>query len=83
MRVRKAVCIVQNGKVAMSAWKLKWALSGDRSDFQVNMARRTCSLSCALQTPLARARARARVRPRQEICIVRNGKVAMLAWKLK
>ena len=26
---------------------------------------------------------RARARPRQEICIVRNGKVAMLAWELK
>eukprot|EP00959_Pyramimonas_sp_CCMP1952_P456388 9473090-Pyramimonas_sp.AAC.1 len=40
---RGGSCVVHDGKVAMLAWELKWTLSGDRFDFEFNMAFPTCS----------------------------------------
>ena len=54
---RRAFCIFHE-KVAIFAWKSKWALGGDRLDFPVNMSSRVCYLLCAMQkAPRARTRA--------------------------
>eukprot|EP00959_Pyramimonas_sp_CCMP1952_P011335 238069-Pyramimonas_sp.AAC.2 len=44
---RDVFCIVRNRTVAMLSWELKWALSGDRWDFQLN-SRIALSLSLYL-----------------------------------
>ena len=66
-----ARCILHNRKVAMSAWKLKWSLSGDRWDFQVNMG------------PLRARLLPQRTTRRHARAVLSNRKVAMLAWELK
>ena len=68
--------VVNTRNVGMLAWKLKWPLSCDRLDFQVNMCPGVCFPPLAMQTsPRARWPPRARV--------VHNRNAAMLAWKLK
>lgn len=47
-------CIGRNRTVAIWAWNLKWALSGDRLDFEANLGAQTIS---ALAQPTARVRA--------------------------
>ena len=54
---RGEFCIARNRLVAMSAWKLKWSLSGGRVVFRVNVGLVTYG-------QLAQRPARARARPR-------------------
>ena len=64
---------MQNSKVAMSPWELKWPLRGGRLDFQVS--KRFSYVGQAAQ--------RTRARAGGEFCTAQNRTVAMLPWKLK
>ena len=63
-RARAGFCVPQYGKVAMSAWKLKWPLSGGQFDVQVSMRFSNVAPYGIMWNPLARAGAGASARPR-------------------
>ena len=51
--------VVHDSTVAMLSWKLKWPLSGDRFDVQINMCSGACFHHGQCRPPHARRRARA------------------------